>query len=76
MKGNCQIAQQKRLEPVTTFLADSMIECLPANVIVFIDTHSDGNSGYLQYSGGRKGGNSAPVDEVRILKSSGPRQSR
>jgi hypothetical protein len=31
---------------------------------MFVDTHTDGGSGYLQYSGGKSSGNSAPVDEV------------
>jgi hypothetical protein len=64
MKGNGQRAQQKLVEPASNFLEQAMTDFIPANVVVFLDTHSDGGSGYLQYSGGKTGGSSAPVDEV------------
>jgi hypothetical protein len=64
MKGNGQRAQQKLVEPTCDFLEQAMTAFIPANVVVFIDTHSDGGTGYLQYSGGKSGGCSAPVDEV------------
>jgi hypothetical protein len=64
MRGNSQHAQKKLVNPSAEFLVQAMEESIPANIIVFIDTHSDANTGYLQYSGGKGGGHSAPVDEV------------
>ena len=67
MKGNSQRAQQKLVEPTLNFLEEAITAQVPANVVVFIDTHSDDSSGYLQCSGGKTGGLSAPVDEVSCV---------
>jgi hypothetical protein len=70
MRGNSQIAQKKLVEPTTKFLQEAMKALVLANFVIFIDTHSDASMGYLQYSGGRVGGHSAPVDEVGLLSTS------
>jgi hypothetical protein len=67
MRGNSQIFQRKLVEPTTKFLEQAMEAYIPANLVIFIDTHSDANTGYLQYSGGKSGGNSAAIDEVSPL---------
>ena len=43
---------EKKLEPALNFLTTSTALGLPANTIMFIDTHSCINTGYLQYAGG------------------------
>ena len=67
MRGNSQLGQRKLVEPATKFIQEAMEALVPANIVVFIDTHSDANTGYLQYSGGKSGGNSAAIDEVSPL---------
>jgi hypothetical protein len=48
-----QNATIKKLEPAVEFLRTSVALGIPANTIVFIDTHSDANTGSLQYAGGQ-----------------------
>jgi len=51
-KGN-QNAQSNKLWPVINFLKKTISLDIPANTVIFIDTHSYANTGCLQYGGGQ-----------------------
>jgi len=51
-KGN-QNAQSNKLWPVINFLKKTISLDIPANTVIFIDTHACANTGCLQYGGGR-----------------------
>jgi hypothetical protein len=42
----------RKLDRAADFLTRSNTLSVPANTIIFIDSHSDTNTGYLQYAGG------------------------
>jgi len=51
-KGN-QNAQSNKLWPVIKLLKKTISLDIPANTVIFIDTHACANTGCLQYGGGR-----------------------
>jgi hypothetical protein len=53
MQLGSQNALVKKLELAADFLYKSIELGIPANTMIFINTHSDTSSGSLQYTGGR-----------------------
>jgi hypothetical protein len=53
LQDGAQRFTTKKLEPAEDFLQKSVALGIPANTIIFLDTHSCANTGYLQYGGGR-----------------------
>jgi hypothetical protein len=64
MQVGAHNAAVKKLEPAANFLQKSVELGIPANTIIFIDTHSDANTGSLQYGGGRTNARSIGLKEV------------
>jgi hypothetical protein len=64
MQRSAQNAVIKKLEPAVDFLNQSVDLGIPANTIIFIDTHSDASSGSLQYAGGRTNAKTVALNEV------------
>jgi len=64
MQLGVQNATIKKLGPATEFLQKSVKLGILANTIIFIDTHSDANTGSLQYAGGRINARSTGLKHV------------
>jgi len=67
MQANAQNAQKKKAEGAVAFIQQTVSRNIPANTIIFIDTHSCSNTGCLQYGGGRNSAVVLNVHDVRVL---------
>jgi hypothetical protein len=64
MQRSAQNSVIKKLEPAVDFMNKSVDLGIPANTVIFIDTHSDASSGSLQYAGGRTNAKTIGLTEV------------
>ncbi|KAG2126263.1 uncharacterized protein EDB93DRAFT_1257638 [Suillus bovinus] len=61
--GACQ-QQSRMLEIPSNFITTSILENIPSNTFVIMDTHSDEYTGMLQHTGGASGGTNTTAAEI------------
>jgi hypothetical protein len=64
MQVGAQNIVKKKIEPAVAFLNQSVSLGIPANTVIFIDTHSCASTGALQYGGGRDNAKVVALNEV------------
>jgi hypothetical protein len=66
LQDGVQRSNLKKVEPVVDFLNKSVTMGIPANTIIFVDTHSCGRTGCLQYGGGRTNAKVVGLKDVSV----------
>ena len=66
LQDGVQRSNLKKVEPVVDFLNKSVTKGIPANTIIFVDTHSCARTGFLQYGGGRTNAKVVGLKDVSV----------
>ncbi|KAG2352390.1 hypothetical protein BDR07DRAFT_1384333 [Suillus spraguei] len=64
MKAGAHTSQSRWLETPSNFITTSILQNVPSNTIVIMDTHSDEYTGMLQHTGGPAGGTNTTAAEI------------
>ncbi|KAG1829563.1 hypothetical protein DFJ58DRAFT_737265 [Suillus subalutaceus] len=64
MKAGAHDKQSRLLTIPSNFITTSMLENVPSNTFVIMDTHSDEYTGMLQHTGGASGGTNTTAAEI------------
>lgn len=64
MKAGAHEKQSRLLKIPSDFITTSILENVPSNTFVIMDTHSDEYTGMLQHTGGASGGTNTTAAEI------------
>ncbi|KAG1764977.1 hypothetical protein EV702DRAFT_1204791 [Suillus placidus] len=64
MKAGAHLKESRRLAFPSQFITTSILESIPSNTFVIMDTHSDEYTGMLQHTGGASGGTNTTAAEI------------
>jgi hypothetical protein len=64
MKSGAHTKESRRLAFPSQFITASILENIPSNTFVIMDTHSDEYTGMLQHTGGSSGGTNTTAAEI------------
>jgi hypothetical protein len=64
MKSGAHTKESRRLAFPSQFITTSILENIPSNTFVIMDTHSDEYTGMLQHTGGSSGGTNTTAAEI------------